>query len=252
MSDSADDEPTSYTVQVKLTTYSKVTKAPRKKGQTTTTSWKKNPRIKSKELDYNFQDSDENYIAFLNALLMACSLKFSVTPTRRFTISVQVPPALKAGAIDVDKLSDYSRVVAKIASGTVDKAITVYMDEQEIKRKKLPKRQEDAQDDSQDDLTDEDKSASDDANGGELSNLERELARIRGLLEEKYRSDHDNTFAYPDPVSGELWPLTLFMMKEWARNIYDGKATISVIRDLLSPSICLLLENARSHGTADA
>jgi hypothetical protein len=51
----------------------------------------------------------------------------------------------------------------------------------------------------------------------ELSPLDRELARNRQMLEQKYGNDGDNSFSYVDPVTGQTIQLTPFMLKEWAR-----------------------------------
>jgi hypothetical protein len=42
-------------------------------------------------------------------------------------------------ATDIDKFPDYSKLVSKINSTKPNKAIVVFIDEQEIKKKKLPK-----------------------------------------------------------------------------------------------------------------
>ncbi|KAF5332057.1 hypothetical protein D9758_016254 [Tetrapyrgos nigripes] len=154
------------------------------------------------------------------------ALRNQRTQQRQFRL--QVLPALKAGATDIDKLADYTRLVSKISTSAPDKPIIVFIDKQDIKKKKLPKRasQDDDEGSQQDKATDEDKSGSDD-DGNELSLMDCELARLRSLLEAKYKSDHDNSYAYMDPVSGDLWPLTPFMLKEWCCAMYDGKATVS-------------------------
>lgn len=49
----------------------------------------------------------------------------------------------------------------------------------------------------------------------ELSELERNLARIRVLLEQKYSNNQDNCFSYVC-ANGYKLRLTPFMMREWA------------------------------------
>lgn len=50
-----------------------------------------------------------------------------------------------------------------------------------------------------------------------MSAKEAELARFRGLLEQEHGNDHDKSYTYVCPVTGESVPLTPLMMKEWAR-----------------------------------
>jgi len=53
-----------------------------------------------------------------------------------------------------------------------------------------------------------------DTNG--LTELERELARFRRLLEKKYANDHDAGYTFV-ACDGMVLPLTPLMMKEWSR-----------------------------------
>ncbi|KAJ7889684.1 hypothetical protein B0H13DRAFT_2532181, partial [Mycena leptocephala] len=69
-----------------------------------------------------------------------------------------------------------------------------------------------------------------DADG--LSDLDRELVRLRGKLEKKYQNDHNAGYTYIDPAAGTSYPLTPQMMKEWCRAMvycqqYDGEATLN-------------------------
>jgi hypothetical protein len=50
-----------------------------------------------------------------------------------------------------------------------------------------------------------------------LTKLDSELACLCSLLEKKYSNDHNASYTYIDPVTLDTIPLTLFMMKEWAR-----------------------------------
>jgi hypothetical protein len=50
-----------------------------------------------------------------------------------------------------------------------------------------------------------------------LTKVDYELARFRRMLEKKYATDHDGTYAYIDAATATTIPLTPFMMKEWAR-----------------------------------
>ncbi|KAJ7730545.1 hypothetical protein B0H16DRAFT_1329856, partial [Mycena metata] len=50
-----------------------------------------------------------------------------------------------------------------------------------------------------------------------LSELERSLARFRGILEKRWQNDHDAGYTYIDPDTGTSHPLSPQMMKEWTR-----------------------------------
>jgi hypothetical protein len=80
----------SYDIQVKLTTWSRVTKK-NKKGPTT--EWKKDGKGKTKDFEFEFANTIENYTDLLNQLLVECDLPWKATATRTFPMSVAVPPA---------------------------------------------------------------------------------------------------------------------------------------------------------------
>jgi hypothetical protein len=52
-----------------------------------------------------------------------------------------------------------------------------------------------------------------------MTNLERSLARFRGILEKRYQNDHDAGYTYINLKTATLYPLTPQMMKEWAHTI---------------------------------
>jgi hypothetical protein len=56
-----------------------------------------------------------------------------------------------------------------------------------------------------------------------LSELDRSLARFRGILERKYQNDHNAGYTYIDPDAGTSHPLTPQMMKEWSRAMVCGR-----------------------------
>lgn len=79
-----------------------------------------------------------------------------------------------------------------------------------------------------------------------MNKKDEELARLRGKLEKKWGNDSDSSYAYLDPISGNRFPLTPFLMDEWVRGMvpilflisltcyllhflafkYDGRATL--------------------------
>ncbi|THU91562.1 hypothetical protein K435DRAFT_908394 [Dendrothele bispora CBS 962.96] len=220
----------SYEVQVRLTTYMPVLKTTKKSGPTK--SFRKNSKLKSKDFDYNFEETTDNYTQFLNYILQLCGFKnLKATGSRVFPMAVQVPPVAKNATTDIESSDEYIKLVSKILLKKPSKAIIVYVDEQEIKNAKLPKKaaRPHNEDGSEGDVESGEGNSEedDDQDDSELSQIDCQLARFRGLLEAKYGSDQDNTYAYPDPVTGNMVPLTPFMMKEWSRGMYDGIATVS-------------------------
>ncbi|THU92033.1 hypothetical protein K435DRAFT_800797 [Dendrothele bispora CBS 962.96] len=235
MSDGDEEElsptpPPSFEVQVRLTTYQSVTKKS-KKG--TKRELKKDPKVKSKDFEYKFASTSENYAQFLNEILQLFGFRVKATAAKIFPMTVQVPPATKSQATDIESLAEYKKLAGKIVEKAPSKPIIVSIDQQEIQKAKLPKATNDGHDtDGSQGRHDGpgalDDSSEEDQDDSELSHMDRELARFRGLLENKYKSDSDNTYAYPDPVTGDPVLLTLFMMKEWARAMYDGATNIDV------------------------
>ena len=59
----------------------------------------------------------------------------------------------------------------------------------------------------------------------EISDLDRELARLRVLLEKKYGSDDDSGFTYICDDNYKL-SLTPLMMREWAMAMVSTSCTI--------------------------
>ena len=62
---------------------------------------------------------------------------------------------------------------------------------------------------------------------GEYSKLELKLARLREILEKKYKNDHNVEYTYIDSSIGDFVPLTLFIMKKMGSS--NGKCYIQVI-----------------------
>lgn len=52
-----------------------------------------------------------------------------------------------------------------------------------------------------------------------MSAMEKELARIRGLLEKEHGNDYDMTYTWLNPNTGEKVPLSPMAMDEWTRAI---------------------------------
>ncbi|KAH9083606.1 hypothetical protein EDB83DRAFT_2309558 [Lactarius deliciosus] len=74
---------------------------------------------------------------------------------------------------------------------------------------------------------DEGKDSDSDENTMGLTKIDCELAHFCHMLEKKYALDHSGGYAYINLVTSTTTPLTPFMMKEWARAMYDGVTTVN-------------------------
>jgi hypothetical protein len=50
-----------------------------------------------------------------------------------------------------------------------------------------------------------------------LTPVDKELARLRGLLEKEHGNSENNKLSYTDPISGDEIVLSQGMILEWAR-----------------------------------
>ncbi|KAJ6469311.1 hypothetical protein C8R45DRAFT_837281, partial [Mycena sanguinolenta] len=157
---------------------------------------------KTKEFSHSFGGSQENYIAFLKAILAKHGEeKYNITEKMTYSIKVQLPSVKKGDAVDIDTLDEYKGLVKDILEGSPSK-IVVFVDMADIEKRWRK------------------------ASYG-MSDLDREMARLRGKLEKKYQNSHNAGYSYIDPGTGTSYPLTPQMMKEWCRAMYDGDATMN-------------------------
>ncbi|KAJ7692826.1 hypothetical protein B0H16DRAFT_1398800 [Mycena metata] len=179
---------------------------------------KEKKETKTKEFSHTFEKSKENYLTLLKTILLKHGEeKYNVTEKMTYGIKVQLPSVKKGDSVDIDTASEYEDLVMDILTGRPLK-MTIYVDMADIQKRWSGRGNNGSDNDEEDaDLYD--------SNG--LSELERELARLRGILEKKYQNDHDAGFTYIDPDTGEAHPLTPQMMKVWCRSMYDGEATAS-------------------------
>ncbi|KAJ7152801.1 hypothetical protein C8R46DRAFT_1042435 [Mycena filopes] len=171
---------------------------------------------KTKEFSHTFEDSQDNYLALLKTILLKHGEeKYNITEKMTYGMKVQLPGVKKTDSVDIDTLTEYKELVNDILTQLPSK-MTIYVDMADIQKRWSGRGSHGSDNDDEDaDLYD--------SNG--LSDLDRELARLRGKLEKKYQNDHDAGFTYIDPDTGESYPLTPQMMKEWCRAMYDGEAT---------------------------
>ncbi|KAF8265502.1 hypothetical protein EI94DRAFT_1436561, partial [Lactarius quietus] len=185
-----------------------------KKAKTVTTK-----ETRAKEFVHIFVDDEVNYLVFLQAILDNHHLsKYKVSDQAVFPCKVQVPPASKSDAMYIINFDEYKGLVTKIGKRTPSRPIIIFVEMPEVEKvfAKVNEGDGPAGNDSDED---------DDSLG--LTKVDYELARFCRMLEKKYGTDHNGTYSYIDPMTATAIPLTPFMMKEWARAMYDGAATVN-------------------------
>ncbi|KAJ7114795.1 hypothetical protein C8R44DRAFT_629617 [Mycena epipterygia] len=176
---------------------------------------KQKKETKAKEFSHNFESGLENYLQLLKTILAKHGEeKYNVTDRMTYGIKVQLPSVKKGDALDTDNFAEYQDLVKDIIEGMPSK-MNIYIDMADIQKR---------------DNEDEDAGLYV-ANG--LSDLERELARLRGKIEKKYQNDHNAGYTYIDPKTGTSHPLTPQMMKEWccAMVCEDRQFSVTQIED---------------------
>ncbi|KIM74279.1 hypothetical protein PILCRDRAFT_14542 [Piloderma croceum F 1598] len=155
---------------------------------------------------------------FLETLLSKHSQeRFKVMERRPYPFKYLYPPSkVLANAVDVEAKKDWYDMYEDIVTN-LPKKVKVLIDIKAIKQSCC--------------LNDKDPHVEDDeepfgADG--ITELESQLAHFRVLLEKKWGHDHDNSFTYFPPDGSYSLPLTPYMLKEWARALYDGADLVSV------------------------
>ncbi|RDB20288.1 hypothetical protein Hypma_012690 [Hypsizygus marmoreus] len=178
---------------------------------------------KNKQFNFIFEASQQNYTQFLNTILSTHHINnYVATENNTFTCKVQVPPAKVAEACDIEDFAEYEAMVNVVLENKPNKPIGVTVELVQVEKyaKKKPRRTNETGDSESSGNEDDEEIAE---NG--LTKLDLELARCRSLIEKRHQNDHDGGYTYVDASTGDSVALTPFMMKEWARAIYDGTAT---------------------------
>ncbi|KAF8059566.1 hypothetical protein FPV67DRAFT_1425555 [Lyophyllum atratum] len=213
------------TVSAKLIVLEPVPAKPKAKKAATT---KKVTRIK--QFNFTFKSCNDNYIQLLNKILTSHYINdYEATSQKTFTCKVQVPPEKVSDARDIENYEEYQVIAEKIVAEKPGptKLINITVDLTNVQKHAKKKASRSASPDSSDN-EEAQVGMHDQMNENGLSKVDVELARFRGLLEKKYQNDHDGGYTYIDSrPGGETLPLTMFMMGEWARAMYDGTATVS-------------------------
>ncbi|KAJ7355887.1 hypothetical protein DFH08DRAFT_803820 [Mycena albidolilacea] len=190
-------------------------------GAKSKTKPKTKKETKTKEFTYTFEASLSNYLDFLKLILEKHGEeRYNITAKMLYSMKVQLAGIKKTEALDVDTLEEFNELVKDDIIAKKTLKLTVFVDMADIeKRWRKKKGANDGSDDE-------------DVNGDDpglymdgLSELDRSLARFRGILEKKYQNDHNAGYTYIDPDTGTSHPLTPQMMKEWSRAMHDGQAT---------------------------
>ncbi|RXW16753.1 hypothetical protein EST38_g9107 [Candolleomyces aberdarensis] len=196
-----------------------------------TTTRKSKPKTtketKTKNFRFAFAPTEEAYVELLKTILVKHHIKRLpdlVSKKKIYPMKIQVPPATKSDAEDVINVEEFKDIAKGLNKKppAPPKAITIFVDMKEVENG-LKKANN-----SSDSGSDEEEPGSDGSNDDDLTGPEQELARLRGMLREKYGNDRDNCLSYTDPTTGENVTLTVFMTKEWARALYDKVPGVSL------------------------
>jgi hypothetical protein len=192
---------------------------------------------KAKDFQHSFKGTLENYTTLLATILAKHGEeKYNVTEKMIFGIKVQLPSVKynieqctvyfsdqacrKGDAVDIDTFEEYKELVVDILESLPTK-MNIYIDMADVEKRwskvsvflsiiqLLTSFEQRGSHGSDND--DEDAEL---YNTDGLSDLDRELARLRGKLEKKYQNDHNAGYTYIDPRTGASYALTPQMMKE--------------------------------------
>ncbi|KAI9452725.1 hypothetical protein BJY52DRAFT_1190070 [Lactarius psammicola] len=231
-SDSLDDPNNQFEVIARVTFHS--TRSSTVKGKKPKTMTTKETR--AKDFGYTFNPTMENYHAFLQTILKKHHLlQYTISDQAVFLCKVQVPPLSKSDPSYIVNFDEYKRLATKIIKRQPTWPITVFVNMPAVEKvfSKLKKNRNRLSLSSGDE-------EGDGLGGGKettwtqmrfnslgLTKVDFELVCFCHMLEKKYATDHDGTYSYIDATTATSVPLTPFMMKEWARAMYDGVTTVN-------------------------
>ncbi|KAJ3812837.1 hypothetical protein F5876DRAFT_63677 [Lentinula aff. lateritia] len=200
-------------VSVYLTPYSVV----KSKAKKAVSSLKKDTgAAKMKSFRFTFGLDEENYVSLMNTILstMGLETQFKATKKKSFCMKIAVPPKKKTKACDVENFSEYITQARQIVTTKCNKTIIMLIDGKEI-LESCGKNKGGNGDSEEEDIDEDDSS---------MSAMEKELARIRGLLEKEHGNDYNMTYTWLNPNTGKKVPLSPMAMDEWTHAIYSGLA----------------------------
>ncbi|KAJ7770346.1 hypothetical protein B0H14DRAFT_2632620 [Mycena olivaceomarginata] len=121
--------------------------------------------------------------------------------------------AKKTEALDIENLEEYKAFAKEIKTVSPTK-VTIFVDMVEIQKHWSRRGGRDGSDNED---VHGDNPGLYNSNG--MTDLERSLARFRGILEKRYQNDHNAGYTYINLKTATLYPLTPQMMKEWAHTM---------------------------------
>ncbi|KAF8227790.1 hypothetical protein L208DRAFT_1379630 [Tricholoma matsutake] len=157
--------------------------------------------------------------SLLNLLKECSAMKYDAIDKKQFGIkSNQMLLILIVKSVLVD------------TSSAQPKRVMVWLDTEEVKRVFKSR-----------DVDSSSNSDGEDPGDSGMSKKDDELARLCGKLEQWWGNNSDSSYAYIDHITGQHFPLTPFMMDEWVRGMYDGKATVDMppAETCFDPANCL-------------
>ncbi|KAJ8596017.1 hypothetical protein M405DRAFT_806273 [Rhizopogon salebrosus TDB-379] len=156
---------------------------------------------------------------------------YRVTEKKRYTFKY-LPGASRSRteAMDVDNKDDYAEMAKKIISEKLKK-VKIFVDMKHVEKLPVSTQNEGSTGSHESGQSDDEETVHDTETS--TSELEREIARYRRLIINKWGNDYDNLVKYIHPSGMEI-PCTPAMIKDWARAMYDGEATTSMPPNILS------------------
>ncbi|KAH9072410.1 hypothetical protein EDB83DRAFT_2517174 [Lactarius deliciosus] len=130
----------------------------------------------------------------------------------------------KSDATDIVNFDEYEGLVTKIIKRRPTKAIIGFVNMRAVEKafsKKSRNRPFLGSEDEDGDGLGGDQGDNTDADENSMG-----LSKINYELK-KHATDHNGTYAYIDPTTAAMVPLTPYMIKEWAWAMYDGLATVT-------------------------
>ncbi|KAH9944934.1 hypothetical protein B0H21DRAFT_823084 [Amylocystis lapponica] len=176
---------------------------------------------KVKEIKVSLSIDGDSYTAFLLQILQKHNeSKYTVTDKKRYPFKYSFLTSKKNhnDTVDVDNESDWVDFVGALIDREAPKVtIIINMDDVIKVWNNLRMHGSDNEGDEDNEET---------IGKTYMSASDKELARIRIKLEKKWPNQDDAGFSFIPSNGGPCIPLMPFLIKEWARAIYDGEATI--------------------------
>ncbi|KAJ3871290.1 hypothetical protein F5051DRAFT_446383 [Lentinula edodes] len=138
--------------------------------------------------------------------------QYKATKKRPFCMRMAIPPKkMKGQCSDVESTLEYIAQAAKIIKSKTNATVFMWIDGKEILESCRKLMCNSAGSDNNE-------------NGDEFDDDDKELARIRIILEKQHGNDYNLIYTYIDPTTTKKFALSLNAINEWTRAIYSGLA----------------------------